>query len=260
MDGQNFNNGYEQQPGQQTQEQSVYQNQYQQPVYQNQYQQPMYGQPMYGNPVPVQQTSKSNGMSIAGMVLGIVGIVLGCCWGLVGVICGVVGLILSVMGNKKSKNGIAVAGIVQADIFLHSDCYSFDTMDCKKCSNIYKRHVSSGLKQMHERKELLIYSINEVLRAFLYEKNDDNSIFGSHVFCRKNHRICSALHRKHSCRKRNCGGNYSREYTFGGNRELGIGIWCGRYETYGKCVSRTTGSVWSLLCRSGRRKSHLSDF
>ncbi|MGN1147525.1 MAG: DUF4190 domain-containing protein [Lachnospiraceae bacterium] len=105
MDGQNFNNGFDQQPV--TPEQPVYQQTTEQPVYQQPY------------VAPVQQPeNKPNGMSIAALVLGIVGIVLGCCSGIVGVICGIVGLILGILGNKKNKTKLGTAGIIVAAVAI----------------------------------------------------------------------------------------------------------------------------------------------
>ena len=113
MDGQNFNNGFEQQPAQG-------QNGYQQPVYQ----QPMPEQPMYQQPMqqpyyaePAQQPNNSKGMAIASLVLGIIGTV-ACCVPIVAVICGIVGLILGIVANKKNKTGMGTAGIVLSIIAL----------------------------------------------------------------------------------------------------------------------------------------------
>lgn len=115
MDGQNFDQNTNEQPVYQQPEQPAYQ----QPVYQ-QPEQPVYQQPVYQQPyaAPAEQPKKSNGMSIASMVLGIVGTVLACCSPLIGIICGAVGLPLGIMGNKKIKNGMATAGIVLSVLAL----------------------------------------------------------------------------------------------------------------------------------------------
>lgn len=106
MDGQNVNNGFEQQPAPQT-EQPVYQ---QQQPYQ---QQPVYQQP-YAPQEPV-NAKKANGLSIAGLIVGIVSICLFCLsW--VGSLIGVVGLILSIIGQVKSKSKLGVAAIIVSAI------------------------------------------------------------------------------------------------------------------------------------------------
>ena len=60
------------------------------------------------------QGNKTNGMAIAGLVLGIVSLVF--CWiAFVGLIAGIVGLILSVMGRKNcqpGQTGMVTAGLV----------------------------------------------------------------------------------------------------------------------------------------------------
>ena len=65
---------------------------------------------------------QSNGLAIAGMVLGIVGLVGICIWWL-GLPCAIVGLILSMKGKKKAQvtgtgAGLATAGIVCSLIAL----------------------------------------------------------------------------------------------------------------------------------------------
>ncbi len=86
MDGQNFNNDFNQQ--------DTYT--YQEPV----------------------ETPKASGMSIAALVLGIIGILAGCCIPLVGIICSIVGIILGVVGNKQVKTGLGIAGLVVSIIAL----------------------------------------------------------------------------------------------------------------------------------------------
>lgn len=62
------------------------------------------------------EEQQSNGMAIAGMVLGILSIPASCCIALLGVIVGVVGLVLSIMAQKKAKSGMGLAGIITASI------------------------------------------------------------------------------------------------------------------------------------------------
>lgn len=54
----------------------------------------------------------TNGLQIAGLVLGILAIVSCWCYGIFGIIFGVAGLICSIMGNKKGKTGVGTAGLV----------------------------------------------------------------------------------------------------------------------------------------------------
>lgn len=54
---------------------------------------------------------KANGLSIAGLVLGIVAFPISCCYG-VGTLFAIVGLILSIVGMKKQKGGLATAALV----------------------------------------------------------------------------------------------------------------------------------------------------
>ena len=63
---------------------------------------------MNNDPMPPQDGGQ--GMSVAGMVLGIVSVV---CCGLIGIICGVVGVILSGLALKDNKpgRGMAIAGV-----------------------------------------------------------------------------------------------------------------------------------------------------
>lgn len=81
------------------------------------------------------QGNKTNGMAVAGLVLGIVSIVF--CWvPFLGVILGVVGLILSVMGRKQclpGQTGMATAGLVLAIIGL---CISGLYSTCWTCACI----------------------------------------------------------------------------------------------------------------------------
>ena len=92
MDGQNFNNGYDQQPAQQMLQQPVYQ----QPTYQQPYQEP----------------KKVHGLSIAGLVVGIIAIVSSCIFNWISALIGVVALILAIVGQVKKKSGQGLAAII----------------------------------------------------------------------------------------------------------------------------------------------------
>ena len=75
--------------------------------------------------VPPQQTAdpgQSNGLAVAGMVLGIIGLVTLCLYGL-GAIPALIGLILSIKGKNRAKEtgvggGMAIAGLVTSIIAL----------------------------------------------------------------------------------------------------------------------------------------------
>lgn len=62
--------------------------------------------------------NKASGKQIAGLVFGILAICTSCCYGIPGVIFGIVGLVLSILGNKESKHGIGIAGLVCSIIGL----------------------------------------------------------------------------------------------------------------------------------------------
>lgn len=121
MDGQNVNNEFDQQPVPQA-DQPVYQQQEQQPVYQQQdqpvYQQPVYQQPTYQQAYAPQEpvkSNKANGLSIAGLIVGIVSICLFCLsW--IGSLIGVVGLILAIIGQVKNKSKLGVAAIIVSSV------------------------------------------------------------------------------------------------------------------------------------------------
>lgn len=69
----------------------------------------------YQSAVPTVEPSapkSSNGLQIAGLVLGILGIVTCCCYGIVGIILSIAGLVCSILGNKEGKTGIGTAGFV----------------------------------------------------------------------------------------------------------------------------------------------------
>lgn len=96
--------------------------QYTQPQYaQPQYAQPQYGQPQYA-PQQYQQrivsTGESNGMAVAGFIVGLVSIFLPFIFGLA---AGGAGLVLSILGAVKSGTtgtgkGLAIAGIVLSSV------------------------------------------------------------------------------------------------------------------------------------------------
>lgn len=74
----------------------------------------MNGQPMgnpYGQSQPQQEGSQ--GLAIAGMVLGIISLVC-CCSGYIALVIGIVGFVLSlvVLIQKKPGKGMAIAGII----------------------------------------------------------------------------------------------------------------------------------------------------
>lgn len=82
------------------------------------------------------QTNKSNGMAIAGLVLGIVSIAFS--WlTFVGLVAGIVGLVLSVMGRKNcapGQTGMVTAGLVLSIIgIVFSGIFTTCTM-CTWCA------------------------------------------------------------------------------------------------------------------------------
>jgi len=97
---QNYNNTYDQQGAPYGQQGSY--------GYQQQYQ----PGPGYMAPQPQQE---GKGMSIAAMVCGILSIVF-CAVIYLALPCGVVGLVLGIIARKKSKNGMALAGIITGSI------------------------------------------------------------------------------------------------------------------------------------------------
>lgn len=108
-EGQPQQNGY----------QSTTQNPYGQPT-QNPYGQPngaAYQQQNVYNAQPVEK--ESQGMAIAGMVLGILSLAC-CCTGYVALVAGIVGFVLSLIAliQKKPGKGMAIAGIVCASVSI----------------------------------------------------------------------------------------------------------------------------------------------
>lgn len=77
--------------------------------------------------------NRTNGMAIAGLVLGIISIVF--CWiPFVGIVAGVVGLILAVLGRKNclpTQAGMATAGLVLSIVGL---CISGIVTTCEMCA------------------------------------------------------------------------------------------------------------------------------
>ncbi len=59
-----------------------------------------------------EQPKKSNGLAIAGMVLGIISIIGACCSPIVGVALAIGGLVCSIMSKKQGPSGMATAGLV----------------------------------------------------------------------------------------------------------------------------------------------------
>ncbi len=146
MDGQNFNNGYESQQGQNGNAQngntqsSVYgqpaynqqqqvQNPYGQTYGQNPYGQNPYGQNPYGqNPYGQngygqqpyaygqngyrQPQKQISGWSIAGFIIGTLGLVSSFILSWISALLAVVGLVLSIVGQALKKSGFGVAAII----------------------------------------------------------------------------------------------------------------------------------------------------
>ncbi len=68
-------------------------------------------------PPPTAPKKKTNGLAIAGLVLGIVAVALFCVWK-IALPCAVVGVILSVLGLKKAKETGSGAGMAKAGLVL----------------------------------------------------------------------------------------------------------------------------------------------
>lgn len=115
MDGNNFGSNNAQDNGQNNQNvtpNTQPENQY------NNYQDNTANNMYYQAPVSNNMENKASGKQIAGLVFGILAICCSCCYGVPGVIFGIVGLILSILGNKESKHGIGIAGLVCSIIGL----------------------------------------------------------------------------------------------------------------------------------------------
>lgn len=61
------------------------------------------------SPEPEKQT---NGMAIAGMILGIASIPGSCCFALIGVLLGIMGLVFSILAQRKEKTKMGMAGLI----------------------------------------------------------------------------------------------------------------------------------------------------
>lgn len=117
--GQTQQNGYEQAPQNGYEQAPQNAGAYGQPT-QNPYGQPngaAYQQQNVYNAQPVEK--ESQGMAIAGMVLGILSLVC-CCTGYVALVAGIVGFVLSLIAliQKKPGKGMAIAGIVCASVSI----------------------------------------------------------------------------------------------------------------------------------------------
>ena len=117
--GQTQQNGYEQAPQNADAYGQPSQNPYGQPS-QNPYGQPngaAYQQQNLYNAQPVEK--ESQGLAIAGMVLGILSLVC-CCTGYIALVAGIVGFVLSliVLIQKKPGKGMAIAGIICASVSI----------------------------------------------------------------------------------------------------------------------------------------------
>ena len=66
----------------------------------------------YQQPTPPEGPQKTDTLAIVSLILGIASIVLGCCVTYLGIALGVGGIICSVMSKKKQKSGLATAGLV----------------------------------------------------------------------------------------------------------------------------------------------------
>lgn len=115
MDGNNFGNENVQNNGQNNQ--NVTSNSQPNNQYTN-YQDNTANNMYYQAPVDNGVENKANGKQIAGLVFGILAICTSCCYGIPGIIFGIVGLILSILGNKESKHGVGIAGLVCSIIGL----------------------------------------------------------------------------------------------------------------------------------------------
>lgn len=66
----------------------------------------------YQQPTPPEGPQKTDTLAIVSLILGIASIVFGCCITYLGIALGVGGIICSVMSKKKQKSGLATAGLV----------------------------------------------------------------------------------------------------------------------------------------------------
>lgn len=109
MDGQNFQNGF-------NNEQNVQSTPMTETVnvntgsYSYQDNTAQYGATMYGQSEIVEE-KKTPGLAIGALVMGIVSIVLSCCCGS-GIIFAIAGLIMAIVANKKQKSGVGTAALI----------------------------------------------------------------------------------------------------------------------------------------------------
>ena len=71
------------------------------------------------NPIqnPNQVQTKTNGLNIAALVLGIVSIVLWCLW-YISIPCAIIALVFGIIGIKKQGKGFALTGIITGALVL----------------------------------------------------------------------------------------------------------------------------------------------
>lgn len=63
------------------------------------------------------ENKKTNGLAIAGMIVGILSILV-MCLGFFGAVVGVIGLVLSIVAQNKEKSGMGLAGIITSAIAI----------------------------------------------------------------------------------------------------------------------------------------------
>ena len=70
-----------------------------------------YGASVYSQSAVVEEEQKTPGLAIGALVMGIVSIVLSCCCGS-GIIFAIAGLIMAIVANKKQKSGVGTAALI----------------------------------------------------------------------------------------------------------------------------------------------------
>lgn len=103
MDGQNFQNEQNQQNEQNPSFDSV------QSTTNNYQDYTTYAQPQT---VVEEQPKQTNALAIVSLVLGILSLVTCCCTGWLSMILSIGGIVCAVLANKKSKSGMATAGLI----------------------------------------------------------------------------------------------------------------------------------------------------
>lgn len=63
------------------------------------------------------ENKKTNGLAIAGMIVGILSILI-MCSGFFGTVTGIIGLVLSIVAQNKEKSGMGLAGIITSAIAI----------------------------------------------------------------------------------------------------------------------------------------------